>query len=415
MISDAETVHTDVSTSPEAKMPPRAGSGAGPAASGTAARKRPAAARSVEEEDAKREMLAKVARAKADAKERVNETTKEAKKEMRQRVAEARLNANGSGQPGAATVNDEVKRCAYLRASCLASSFVGACFVMEIFAGCARLSGACVEAGLGVFTPIDNKEGDRPWADVSNPVVKAILMAVIDSGLIWYVHLATPCKLWSGARQCARKVVSTHVVEFTIEILKRVALYNRAPSQRQGQPIYVSIENPDNSLLFELPELRAAMETLKMTDVRYSCCAFGASYQKNSVIWTNAPLQPLARRCADQPAHEHQDALEGKVTVDIDGKRKSVWKTTLSAAYVPDLCRAWATCLKGFAPEGAFRKPGMDPAWQNWLMTATGHDFPLLPSPTCPPAFVAPWADGEPWQVRRKPSAKRPAAASGDN
>ena len=414
MLSDAETVHTDVSNSPAAEMPPRAGSGAGPAASGTAARKRPAAARSVEE-DAKREMLAKVARAKAEAKERVNETTKEAKKEMRQRVAEARLNANGSGQPGAATVNDEVKRCAYLRASCLASSFVGACFVMEIFAGCARLSGACVEAGLGVFTPIDNKEGDRPWADVSNPVVQAILMAVIDSGLIWYVHLATPCKLWSGARQSARKAVSTDVVEFTIKILKRVALYNRAPSQRQGQPIYVSIENPDNSLLFSVPELCEAMETLKMTDVRYSCCAFGASYQKNSVIWTNAPLQPLARRCADQPAHEHQDALQGKVTVEIDGKRKSVWKTTLSAAYVPDLCRAWATCLKGFAPEGAFRKPGMDPAWQNWLMTATGHDFPLLPSPTCPPAFVAPWADGDPWQVRRRPSAKRPAAASGDN
>ena len=411
MLSDAETVHTELSA---ATLPLGAGSGAGPAASGTAARKRPARMHSAEE-DAKSEMRAKVQRAKAEARERVKETTKEAKKEMRRRVAEARLDANSSGQPVAATDNDEVKRRAYLRASFLASSFVGACFVIEIFAGCARLSGACVEAGLGVFTPIDNKEGDRPWADVSNPVVQAILMAVIDNGLIWYVHLATPCKLWSGARQSANKLVSTHVVELTIKILKRVALYNRAPSQRQGQPIYVSIENPDNSLLFSVPELCAAMETLKMTDVRYSCCAFGASYQKNSVIWTNAPLQPLARRCADQPAHEHQDTLQGKVTVDIDGKRKSVWKTTLSAAYVPDLCRAWATCLKGCAPEGAFARPGLDPAWQNWLMTATGQDFPLLPSPTCPPAFVAPWADGEPWQVRRKPAAKRPAAASGDN
>ena len=67
MLSEAETVHIELSA---ATLPLGDGSGAGPAASGAAARKMQAAMHGAEE-DAKSETRAKVARANAEAKERV--------------------------------------------------------------------------------------------------------------------------------------------------------------------------------------------------------------------------------------------------------------------------------------------------------------------------------------------------------
>ena len=71
--------------------------------------------------------------------------------------------------------------------------------------------------------------------------------------------------------------------------LERVAAFNHNASQWQRKPMIVSIENPDRSMLFSVPEIEAVMKKLGMRQVRYSCCAFGASYRKASVIWANGP------------------------------------------------------------------------------------------------------------------------------
>ena len=70
-----------------------------------------------------------------------------------------------------------------------AAGLAGMLFAIEIYAGCARLSGAMAEAGLNLFIPIDKEFG--PWADTSNPAVASVILLAFDMGLIWYVHLAT--------------------------------------------------------------------------------------------------------------------------------------------------------------------------------------------------------------------------------
>ena len=262
-------------------------------------------------------------------------------------------------------------------------------FAIEIYAGCARLSGAMAEAGLNLFIPIDKEFG--PWADTSNPAVAAVILLAFDMGLIWYVHLATECKMWSGARH-ANSFCDSSIVWFTISVLQRVK-----QCQERGLKVWFSIENPYPSSLFDCSEMFELLAALGARIVRYECCAWGAVWQKASQLRTNLPaLDGLSKRCKDMPPHQHE-VLEGTVTMLKDGVNHNVWKTSLSAKYVPDLCRAWARILKGVAPQSALAAPGangMLPVWQHWLMQACGIEpgpkskFPDMPLPTCPAHFT---------------------------
>lgn len=465
--SAGETVGTPVSTPRKktASYQPRAASGTPDsraargapdtgakkrpaAASDSAARKKPAAAGQFQARsgaasgtsaaapcaDAMEDMRAEEAAARAElqqARASVHAEAKQrcdaAKADMRRRVAAARVRAQAAAsgcQPVAAAglATDgpqEVQREAQRKATELSKKFTGRCFALELFAGCMALSGAIAEKGMGLFVPIDNMDGERPWADVDNPVVQAVLLAAIDAGLLWYIHLATPCKLWSGARTTGLSLVPIGVIAFTVMVLERVAAWNDRASQWQRKPMIVSLENPAGSMLFSVPEVESAMKKLGMRAITYSCCAFGACYKKDSVIWTNGPLSALGRQCSDLPPHTHE-ILEGTAILrGADGKRKKVWKTSLSAAYVPDLCREWAELLRRAAPPGASGHATLlEPDWQTWLLQATGTSSPMLPLPVCPPKFVVPWASAEEqwgkYAHMKRPAAarKRPAAAS---
>ena len=147
-----------------------------------------------------------------------------------------------------------------------------------------------------------------------------------------------------------------------------------------------------------MPELKEVMQLLGMFCVPYSCRAFGATYRKDSALWTNcATLRDVGITHEDLPRHSHPDSLNGAVVLCRDGHVQSFWKTSLVAAYVPDCCRAWAKCLSAAAPGTAFRQSDeklLDSFWQLWLMEATGDtDGPLLAVPVCPARFMVPWRD----------------------
>jgi len=102
-------------------------------------------------------------------------------------------------------------------------------------------------------------------------------------------------------------------------------------------------------------------------------------------ICFNAPFQ-------DMPAHVHPDKLNGTVTVVLDGRPQTVWKTSLAAKYVPNLCFKWASILAKNAPKGALHGE-MNPVWQTLLMVASCTvDLPT-PPPTCPSTFTTGWED----------------------
>ena len=68
---------------------------------------------------------------------------------------------------------------------------------MEIFAGCARLSGAVRESGLLTGCPFELEHGD--WFDITCPRILRLVLTWIKNRRVWLVHLAPPCTFWSQA------------------------------------------------------------------------------------------------------------------------------------------------------------------------------------------------------------------------
>ena len=330
-------------------------------------------------------MKKRIATAREEKRDALASIVTSEKQQLKEAKAQSLFDAQGSPPMAAPTL--DTQKAAALKAEELGAQFVGMTFMLELFAGCMRLTGACAEKGLRIAVPLDNALGERPWADVTDPRVSAIIMACIDNGLIWYIHMATECKMWSAARSTGSAVQDTNVVLFTESVLERIAGFNRLARPWQHR-IHVSLENPKGSLLYSLRRIRDAMEALQMFPVLFSCCAFGASYQKNTEVWTTiVEMKSLGRSCKDVAEHVH-DKLEGKVVL---GDGNTAWKTSLAAAYVPDLCRAWAECLTKAAPASAKGGRDLSPAWQEWFMKATGCKGTYLDTPSCPKYFVSPW------------------------
>lgn len=171
---------------------------------------------------------------------------------------------------------------------CILGATMGMLLVVEIFAGCCRFSGATAEAGLNICVPIDKDLGD--WANVDNPVVQAVLLLLLQSGRVWYVHLATPCTPWSRARTTGKGAANMNVIWFTTKVLRSVVENN----------LSFSMENPYGSGLFSFPPIAELLVELKAFTVRYDCCAWGATFQKPSEMRSNwAPLKELGRRCRE--------------------------------------------------------------------------------------------------------------------
>lgn len=162
--------------------------------------------------------------------------------------------------------------------------------VMEIYAGCARFSGACLARGLNIFVPIDRHGNSKPWADTDREDVQAVILHLIDAGFVWYVHLATECKMFSRARTTSATVLPCGVVWFTLKVLRHAHVAK----------VYVSIENPFPSPLFDWQPLQHQLDLMECQQIRYDCCAYGATFKKSSQIRTNMPsLQELRSLCQD--------------------------------------------------------------------------------------------------------------------
>ncbi len=283
--------------------------------------------------------------------------------------------------------------------------------VLEIFAGSARLSGACASVGLRIACPIEKDFGS--WADVADVRVQDAILGWIRAGSVWYVHLATPCTQWSKARTTGKKPLSMDsLVIFTAAVLR----------EARAAGILFSLENPLNSGLFALPAIARELEKPPAVRVVFDCCAWGACYRKSTELRTNFPkLCSLVRRCSDVPPHTH-DQLEGTVTLQdpASGKLVRCWKTRLAGKYVPELCTAWASILLAHAtvlvpaaivPPG---EPAMPLCWQTWLSDACNVLCEPLTTPTCPSSFRCEWANalhvwGRHGHVLRRPSSAGPS------
>ena len=73
---------------------------------------------------------------------------------------------------------------------------------LELFSGCESLTLALRSAGLSCFEGVELKKGEH--FDLCRPELQALVLQLIREGFLYYVHLGTPCTIWSRARRGIR-------------------------------------------------------------------------------------------------------------------------------------------------------------------------------------------------------------------
>ncbi|CAK0877143.1 unnamed protein product [Prorocentrum cordatum] len=186
--------------------------------------------------------------------------------------------------------------------------------ILELFAGCGRLSGACAQAGLRILCPIDVANGKH--FDLLNSRVQ--------------------CR--------ARSTGSEDTNEVTRGL--ELALFScRALRVCRQCGVTVSVENPASSGIWSYEPLKRELQKCSCSPVRYDACRYGAPFKKSTIFFTNAvSLGALDRRCNCRVPRE---ILEGKVKVEgpSSGEPKA-------GALRSDRARARATRAGGSRQEG---------------------------------------------------------------
>lgn len=258
--------------------------------------------------------------------------------------------------------------------------------MLEVFAGCARLSGACWENGLRTYVPIELQTGQ--WHDVTSPRVLRVLLGLIGAGKVWLVHVGTPCTKFSRARTTGKSDSRGGRLG---ELCYRASLRILRVCKRQN--IFVSVENPASSDLWNQPELRR-MHHDKPTR--------GVCQDGHLPIWSS--LQEANHIC-QQPASAVRvcrthlllpaaaSSLAGDLHEYCGRRRVSSWLTAAAGRYPPALCRAYAECARRSAPNEAFLLDSeleLNSELLQCLASAGGHDGKFSCEPTrCPRRFSA--------------------------
>ena len=250
--------------------------------------------------------------------------------------------------------------------------------VLELFAGCARLSSACSELGLKVGVPFDINAGKQ--FDLSDPRVQATVLRWLRDGKVWYVHMGTPC---TGFSIAATTCTSTTALELSLTCATFCLRVIRL-CMRKG--ILWSLENPESSKLFKWIPFQRLAERPGVFRVLYHNCRYGTPWLKPTTLLTNCDaLLCLGRLCRCTGVHLH---LRGKVSC---GGRQT-WLTKLSGAYPPALCWSWAQLLVDRAPSSAGRGHAvLRSHWEDQLCRECKLSSSHYELPGCPSRFQLPF------------------------
>ena len=221
---------------------------------------------------------------------------------------------------------------------------------LELFAGTGMLT-KMVAKTAAVLQPHelwDDRGGMRTEAyDLKKKTVQDKILEQIKRGRVRWLHCAPPRRTYSSARRFGKwakvKILRTceqplgidplqwEVAEANI-LTKFTAKACRMQARAGG---WFSIENPETSLIWETPCMKA-LKLLPTVEIkRGDQCRLGAPWIKPTSWLTNcAWLDIVKRRHCKWTCPKHI-TLEGK-TQDSDGK--SVWWAQLAAAYPEEMC-----------------------------------------------------------------------------
>ncbi|CAK0812661.1 unnamed protein product, partial [Prorocentrum cordatum] len=210
--------------------------------------------------------------------------------------------------------------------------------ILELYAGCARLTAACLDEGLQAWVPVDISRGS--WHDLTDKNVIGVIRSLIVRRDAWHVHLGTPCtpfSLATPARSRAKHLASgSSSVAFALDILRLRVRFG----------VTWSVENPSASRLWKCPEVIAFLERHRHYFVHMHYCHYNCRYLEPTTIVTDLkPLRALEASCSRDHFHE---VLEGLVR--LGPGKGTAWKTSLAGRYPERLPAASARRALAAAP-----------------------------------------------------------------
>ena len=234
---------------------------------------------------------------------------------------------------------------------------------LEIFAGKAGLTQAAKRHGVAVLPPIEllPNEVVLEAVDILQPEVLQHVKALLTGHHVQMVHFGTPCSSFSQARKldggppplrdrdhlyglaglAADDQTALRLGAQLMEVTAQLVTL----AQQAG--VQWSIENPETSLLWDMPPVQTLASFPTVQKFGLDMCRFGSPHMKPTTLLANYDLAAVALRCdrAQRP-HEHEPLI-GKVQVD----GRWVYKTRLAQVYPPALCQQWAAVLDRSRPD----------------------------------------------------------------
>ncbi|CAE8715533.1 unnamed protein product [Polarella glacialis] len=222
-------------------------------------------------------------------------------------------------------------------------------YFLELFSGSGVLTTAFKQAGCNVLPACEILNGVQ--FDLTRHSTQEALLRLLRTGRIWYVHMGTPCTVWSRARHGltnmararAKEIVGVELALFSVAVARLASSLN----------IWWSIENPRSSRLWNFHPVSELLQLPHTHWFHWDMCMYDSPNKKPTATMTNCPsLAGLARAC--QGGHKHM-VLRGTERVRLlDGLTVTRNKTAGAGVYPVPLCRRWCSLATSLCPAGAF-------------------------------------------------------------
>ena len=226
--------------------------------------------------------------------------------------------------------------------------------VLELFAGSKALSRKFADLGARVLS---FEIEDGPQFDLSRRETQTLILQLIRSGRVSYVHLGVPCTIWSVARSVCKDSPGTRARETNFINLTLFAC--RVIREASRCEMFWPLENPQSSRIWGYPPIAELLSLSGAFRIDFDMCRFGRPHKKPTSILTNmAALKGLSLRCLHDYVHIH---LRGKVR--LEGHWVS--QTKLAGEYPRGLVSLWCRLALRQLPSSSL---GSTSVWlPSWL------------------------------------------------
>ena len=222
-------------------------------------------------------------------------------------------------------------------------------FLLEIFAGCSRLTQVARDQGLTTGPPIDLEPaigGGFP-CNLLLPETRRVVWAIIVIFAPSWVHLGYPCTFWSAMAHFTRSRPSTEDECTRLEQLVFIVFATQVVKYQVSNLRHASVENPPACRSWSLELVEDMLHECCLSTVDFDCCMYGSvdpgnlmAYKKPMRLACSIDLRALHIRCSKM--HQHQ-IVHGTVQ---SGPRKGTRRSRVSGEYTFDLCRRWVSIMR---------------------------------------------------------------------